>query len=121
MGVTRQCPVTRITCRRNLRTRAPAKTTSSSRFRFTVTSQRAVRSHAIALTAPFDAAAEKARQKYDKRQHIANGSKPKIARRDTPTIAEWEQAIQFDLQRETAGQRCSNDRCGRRQPAKNQT
>src|SRR6516162_2135439 len=93
-----------------------AETMCASRFRLTVTSQRVIGSHAIATAAPFDATAAKARYKYDKRQHIANGTKPEMTPRDAPSIAQLEQAMQLGLQSETAGQRRRNDQCGWGEP-----
>src|SRR5215472_12180446 len=103
--------------RRSPRTKALAETMRTSRFRLTVTSQRVVGPHAIATAAPFDAAAVKARNKYDKRQDIANGTKPELTLRDIPTIAQLEQAMQLGLQSETAGQRRRDDHCGWGEPA----
>src|SRR6516164_5436119 len=94
-----------------------AETMCASRFRLTVTSQRVVGPHAIATAAPFDAAAAKARNKYDKRQDIANGTKPELTLRDIPTIAQLEQAMQLGLQSETAGQRRRDDHRGWGEPA----
>src|SRR5215469_10367532 len=107
--------------RRNPRMRALAETMCASRFRLTVASERVVGSHAIAMAAPFDAAAKEARYKDHKRHDIANGSKPEMRARDTPTIAQPELVVQRGLQPEPAGQRRGQHPCGRRQAAEEQT
>jgi hypothetical protein len=89
--------------------KALAETMCASRFRLTVTSQRVIGSHAIATAAPFDTAAAKACNKYDKRQDIPNGTKPELTLRNIPTVAQLKQAMQLGLQSETAGQRRHDD------------
>src|SRR5215472_12998782 len=107
--------------RRNPRTRALAETMCASRFRLTVASQRTVGSHAIAMAAPLDAAAEEARHKDHKGRHIAKGSKPEMRTGDTPTLVQLEPVVQRGLQREPAKERRGQHPGGRGQAAEENT
>ena len=63
--------------RRHSRRRTePGGTVCASRFDLTVIDQRIVRPHAVAAAAPFDTAAEKARDKNRERHHIAHRQQP---------------------------------------------
>src|SRR5262249_46053274 len=107
--------------RRNPRTRALVETMCASRFRLTVACQRSVGSHTIAMAAPLDAAAEKARHKDHKGHHIAKGSKPEMRTGDTPTLAQLELLVQRGLQREPAKERRGQHPCRRSQAAEENT
>src|SRR5260370_32565985 len=96
---------------RNLQTRAPAGIKCASSVGLTVISERVVGLDPIALAAPFDAVAQKAHDKYDERQYVANWAEPEY------TIAQMEETTQFGLECETASKRHGKDEDGGREPA----
>src|SRR5689334_1117372 len=93
--------------RRSLRMKALAKIMCASGLRLTVASKCAVGPYAVAMAAPLDAAAEKARYKYNKGQDVANGSEPA----QVPERTQPKEAMELGLQREAAGQRQYQNQC----------
>ena len=64
--------------------------------------------HAIAMTAPFDAAAKKAGNKNKERKYVANRPRPEHV------MAQIEGAVEFDLKHVTSGQRGDDNNGGGR-------